>query len=223
MNRFPIQPYTFEKLAEPFNSGDNRYYRTNSGKKYLSVTSLLKLLNKDAIAKWRKRVGEKEANRRTKHGSTRGTFVHKMAEKYLLGDDDYEEGRSPFVIDVFRSIKPVIDKNVNIIHNTEFGLYSDRLKLAGTADLLVTWNKALTLLDFKTSDKPKKEEWIKNYFWQCTIYCLCIYERIGLIVPNIALVIGVENELPQVFVKKAADYVDPVLTFIKAHHLTQKQ
>ena len=86
-------------------------------------------------------------------------------------------------------------------------LYSDYLQVAGRSDCIAEWKGHRTVIDFKTSGKQKKKEWITNYFEQATAYAIMFEERTGLPVPNIAIIIAVENNEPQVFEEKRDNYV----------------
>ena len=83
-------------LAETTKSG--RKYNCPNGVSYPSVTTVLSILSEDAIAAWRKRVGEEEANKISHRASTRGTAVHSIIEKYLDNDPDYTKGFMPNII-----------------------------------------------------------------------------------------------------------------------------
>ena len=68
-----------------------RQYMTPEGVNLPSITTVLSILSRDSIAKWRARVGEKEANRISYRASTRGTSVHEICEKYVNNDPDWNK------------------------------------------------------------------------------------------------------------------------------------
>lgn len=184
-----------------------RTYRTPEGKKYPSVTTVLSEESKAGILAWRKRVGEAEANAISFQAASRGTNVHNLAEKYINNEKDWLEGALPSTVFSFEQIKHILDKNVDNVYAQEIPLYSDKLQTAGRVDLIAEWNKQLAIIDFKTSRKPKKEEWIKNYFMQCAFYAAAFYERTGLIIRKSVIVITVDHNEPQVFITKPYDYL----------------
>ncbi len=188
----------------------NRYYVTPEGHKYRSVTTILSDLSKDAIVQWRKRVGAEAAQKKTTQAATRGTKLHSLVEQYVNNNSAFLEKALPTTVDLFNTIRPVINEGIEIVHGQEFPLYSHYLKTAGRCDLFCTFNGKKTVLDFKTASKRKKEEWIENYFIQCATYSLMIQERHEIYVPQIAVLIAVENDEPQLFVKKASQYYDDV-------------
>ena len=106
------------------NINGKRHYITPNGNKYLSITSLLSQLSKVGIQKWRKRVGEVEANRITTKASRQGTSVHSVCESYIKNEDGYLENRMPNVVELFQSIIPLLDR-IDNVHVIEGALYSD--------------------------------------------------------------------------------------------------
>jgi genome maintenance exonuclease 1 len=183
-----------------------RYYTLPTGERYKSVTTILSALNKKSIMEWRKRVGPEQAQKITTQASTRGTKLHAIVEKYINNEEDFHVKYNPSTIDLFKSIQPIIDERVEKVYGQEFPLYSHLLKTAGRCDLFCRFDGMNTVVDFKSSSKLKREDWIENYFLQCTVYAVMIQELYNINVPRIAVVIGVENEQPQVFVKKTTSF-----------------
>lgn len=192
----------------------SRYYTLENGKKYRSVTTIIsQKSDKTSLLEWKKRVGEEEAKRISAVASSRGTAVHAIAEKYVLNEDDYSKNVSPINLDTFNSIKPFIDKYIGTIYGIELPLYSDFLNAAGRTDVVADFDGTLSIVDFKTSKKEKKEEWIRNYFIQTTAYALMYEEMYSVKVPQIAIMIAVDNDPAQLFVKKTKDYYQDVKRF----------
>lgn len=211
-------PKTFQHLSKPkidlleqINSDTGRLYQTPSGIKYPSITTVLSILNKEAIMKWRKRVGEKEADRISKRATVKGTRVHKYFEDYINNETVLFESKDFLAKESFYKLKPVVDMNVDGVVLQEERLYSDYLEIAGQVDLIAHFGGKLSIIDFKTASKPKKEEWIQNYFMQASAYAIMYEERTGTPVPRIVLLIAVDHEEPQIFVRKRDDYVDALL------------
>ena len=86
-----------------------RCYVTPTGEKYPSVTTILSDYKKDSIIEWRKRVGEKEANKISTQASRRGTKVHKLCEDYLNNELSTKE-YTPDNVEMFQSIQPTLDE-----------------------------------------------------------------------------------------------------------------
>ena len=188
-----------------------RHYATPDGMKYKSVTTILgEKTDKTALYEWRKRVGDVEANKISTQAANRGTAIHNICEHYLLNNERYPKGAMPTNIDTFKKLKPIIDENIGKIYGIEYYLYSHQLKTAGATDCIAEWNGVPSIIDFKTSRKLKKEEWIENYFLQATCYAMMAEERLPLVVPQIVIMIAVDHEEPQVFVKNKQQYMDQV-------------
>ena len=196
-----------EKLTRS-NEDGKRIYRTPTGEGYPSVTTVLGILGKEDIAKWRKRVGEEEANRISTQAARRGTAVHKLCEDYLDNNPDYSKKHMPANIQMFNTMKPILDERINNIWYQECFLYSNELQTAGQVDCIAEWDGELAVVDFKTSRKLKKEEWILNYFMQVSFYAKAFEEMTGTPVKKGVVFIGVDNEDPQVFEFNTEDYLD---------------
>lgn len=199
---FRHDPIIMPEMSD-FMTDLGRFYKTPEGKSYPSMTTVLSILSKDAIDKWRKRVGEEEANKVMKYASERGTRVHLMAEKYIdnmVDDIDFSDYRD---VRVFKAMKPILDQNVDDIMIQEVALYSDTLQIAGRTDVIGRYLGKLSVIDFKTSKKPKKEEWIHNYFMQVSGYAQMWNEYHGNSMENIhqgVVLISPDTGPPQEFV-----------------------
>lgn len=201
-------PVELEELNTETIDG-KRHYLTPKGK-YISITTLLGSFDKKHLYEWRKRVGDAEANRISAYASSRGTMVHKVCERYLLNEEISNKEYKPHILDSFYSIKPHLN-NINNIHYLECPLYSDRLGVAGRSDCIANYNEQLSIIDFKTSSKEKKEEWIENYFLQGAFYASAYYELTGIVIKNIVIIIAVDDGPSQVFEKPVKNYIKLLL------------
>ena len=191
--------HNFPNLKAKTTAQGRRYFV--EGNAYPSVTTVIGEKKKDSILKWRRKVGEEEANAISKRASTRGNKCHKLAEDYLSNKplDRYRD--DVLSLGLFHQIRPYIDK-INNIHALEESLYSHTLKLAGRVDCIAEYDNELAIIDFKTSTKFKREEWIQDYFSQETAYAIMFQELTGLKVKQLVTIIAVETGTPQVFIKK---------------------
>lgn len=186
-----------------------RKYVAPDGKDYPSVTTVLKHLSEDSIRAWRARVGEEEANKISTRASRRGTTVHTMLEKYVDNDPDYKKGAMPDIVATASSLFKTLEENVDEVWGQELALYSDHLNMAGRVDLVGVWNGVPSIIDYKTSRKLKKKEYITGYFLQCTAYAIMIEERTGVPIPQIVIAIaGDEGE--QIFIEKRNNWIKPL-------------
>ena len=197
--------HNFPNLKAKTTEQGRRYFV--EGNAYPSVTTVIGEKKKDSILKWRRKVGEEEANAISKRASTRGNKCHKLAEDYLSNKslDRYRD--DVLSIGMFHQIRPYIDK-INNIHALEESLYSHTLKLAGRVDCIAEYDNELAIIDFKTSTKYKREEWIQDYFSQETAYAIMFQELTGLKVKQLVTIIATEQGTPQIFVK------DNILEFV---------
>jgi hypothetical protein len=186
---------------------NGRKYFTPEGNAYPSITTVLSILGKDAITEWRNRVGEEEANRISSFASKRGTAVHKIAEDYLNNEPDYKKGHMPASIVSFNTMKTVLDERLSNIWMQETFLYSDKLKCAGQVDCIAEFDGELSIIDFKTSRKEKKEEWITSYFIQASFYAAAFLERTGIAIKQAVIIITVDDGQSQVFKINTYDYL----------------
>ena len=193
-----------------------RYYVSPNGTKLPSVTTFLSHFKGDSIAKWRKKVGEEEANKISARASRRGTKFHSLMESYLSNQEGFltEEDVMPDMQHAFLDMRPTIDR-IDNVHYLETMLYSETLGLAGQVDCIAEFDGVPSIIDFKTSLKPKKEEWILNYFEQCTCYSLMYEEMTGVKARQIVVLISVDSEDPQVFVKNRSDYIPELARKVK--------
>ena len=190
---------------------EGRKYFTPDGNAYPSITTVLGILSVDGIMKWRKRVGEEEANKISHQAATRGTSVHKLAEDYIDNVDDWKGKAMPNNLYTFSHLKNIIDNRLNNVWFQEEYLYSDRLKCAGQVDCIAEFDGELSIIDFKTSRKPKKIEWITNYFIQASFYAAAFYERTGVAIKQGVILITVDHNEPQVFKINTHDYLQQFL------------
>ena len=138
-----------------------------------SVTTILGATkNQDFIKKWKAKVGEQEADRIKNHSSKRGTAMHKFLESYIqgVGYDD--------LTGIGQEAKPMAKKIIEVglapveeVYGSEVTLHYPGL-YAGSTDLVCLHNDMESIVDFKQSNRPKREEWIDDYFLQISAYAM---------------------------------------------------
>ena len=200
-------------ILEQITAADGRrVYNTPTGNKYPSVTTVLAEKNKSVILDWRKRVGAEQANTISRVAAGRGTGMHRAAENYLnnLAPFAPELTVNPLHFEMFRKLMPLLD-HIDNIHCQETPLYSHHLRLAGTVDCIGEFDGKLSVIDFKSSTKAKKAEWISSYFMQATAYAIMYEELTGIPIVNLAVLIAVEEDEAQLFVEKRDRWVKELL------------
>jgi genome maintenance exonuclease 1 len=194
-----------------------RKYFTPEGNAYPSITTVLSILGKEEIIAWRQRVGEEEANKVSRQASTRGTAVHKLAEDYVDNKPDWKGKHMPSNIATFNTLRPILDASLNNVWMQEAFLYSDKLKTAGQVDCIGEWDGVLSIIDFKTSKRVKKEEDITNYFIQMCFYAAAFLERTGIAIKQAVVVMAVDDNEPLIFKVNTFDYFDHFISVRKKY------
>lgn len=189
--------------------GQLRYYEVPTGEKYPSVTTVLdKTSDKSNLIAWRKRVGNEEADRIQKKATSRGTQIHNQLENFVLNKPvSLTENFS--TINMYKQIESFLQENVDDIRSAEGQLFSHKLRVAGSCDLIASYNGKPAIIDYKTSVRNKQKVWIENYFLQAAMYSYMLYEMTKLYHPTIVVAIAIEEELkPQIFVEHVSNYID---------------
>ena len=201
---------------------NGRKYETPDGSKYPSMTTVLSHLGKDGLEAWRARVGDKEANKVGKQAANRGTTVHNLMEAYINGEEISTRGMMPHHLKSLKSMSKILDENLEEVWAQEAALYSHHLGVAGRVDLVGVWKGVPAIIDFKTSRKVKKKEWIDSYFMQTAGYAICFEERTGLPIPNLVILMDIDNHDPVVFLEHRDNWVGPLKDAIKEYHRLER-
>lgn len=190
------------------NVDGKRIYQSESGGRYPSVTTVLGVRGKKGIYEWRQRVGAEEADKISRKASVRGTRIHKLCEDYV----DNKPLPELSILDqvTWSTFRPIIER-IDNVHYLEPFLYSDHLGMAGQCDCIAEFDGKLSIIDYKTSRRPKTKEKISNYFAQCAAYAIMYEERTGTPINRTVVLIAVDGEEPQVFIEKRDNYVTYLL------------
>ena len=160
--------------------------------KLISITSVTSHFNREIFVKWRKRVGEDEANKITRKATSRGTDMHTLVENFLHNRELPSGSVQPLSEFLYLSAKDELNR-INNIYALERSLYSKQLGIAGTVDCIAEYDGELAIIDFKTSKKPKPRAWIENYFVQCAAYGCMLYEMTGIPVKKFVIIMSCES------------------------------
>jgi genome maintenance exonuclease 1 len=173
--------FIYEKLTRVEVNG-KRKYETPGGTPVASVTTILgETKDKTHLIEWRKRVGEQKAQEITTEASGVGTRMHKYLEDYIDTGAWPVPGSNPYAQQAHQmasTIKTHALDDVNEIWGSEVPLYIPSL-YAGTTDLVGLYKQQPCIMDFKQTNKPKKAEWVEDYFLQLTAYALAHNEIHG--------------------------------------------
>lgn len=212
------------KSLETKEENGRRFYLLPSGRYVPSVTTMLGYFKAQRIQEWRNRVGHAEADKIRNRASTRGTKFHNLLEKYLCNEpvNIITESLMPDMKQAFNDIKSTIDR-IDNIHYLETPLYSEKMRLAGRTDVIGEFDEVLSVIDFKTSSKPKTESMIEDYFLQGTCYALMYEERVGIPIDQIVVIMSTDGmEKPQLFVKSKEEYEEKLCDKILKFYLDNR-
>lgn len=170
-----INKFNYVELKRETVNGSRKYI-TPDGFYVPSVTTILDATkseeSKKALQDWRKRVGTVQAQAITTEAAGRGTRMHKWLENYIKTGETGEPGSNPFSQQSHQMAQSIITKglvNCNEYWGTEVALYFPEV-YAGTTDLVGVHNGDEAIMDHKQTNKPKKREWIDDYFVQTAAY-----------------------------------------------------
>ena len=122
----------------------------------------------------------------------------------------------PHNIQTFKDVQGVIDEGVTKVYQQEVPLYSKHLGVAGRVDCVGQWNGVDSVIDWKTSRKLKKKEWVSGYFMQCAAYAIMWEERTGMPIKQLVVCIA-GDEGPQVFVEDRDNWTADLINTIKEY------
>ena len=189
--------------------------------KYPSISTICSFRSRKSIAAWRARVGDAEANKISRRATTVGTTVHSITEDYLNNELDLDKyADKHLALLLFKQAKPMLNR-IDNIHFQEAPLYSHEFAIAGRVDCIAEFDGKLSIIDFKTSSKEKKEEWVEGYFVQETGYAKMYEERSGIKVEQIVTLITCQTGDTQVFIKNPDDYVPLLRDYIQEYNNAQ--
>mgnify|MGYP003149349545 FL=1 len=187
-----------------------RFYETPTGEKYPSITTVLgKQPGKQkGLQEWRERVGVAQAQIISGKAARRGSVFHNIVENYLLDKDISDFKQQNFMAwCMFGEMKSHLDEKINQVVLQEQTMFSSKFKVAGRCDLIGVYKDKLSVVDFKTTTRTKKEEWIDDYFIQCAAYASMFEEHTGEPVEDVVIMMVAEDGEVQLFEKKTADYL----------------
>ena len=191
-----------------------RFYDID-GQNYPSVTSILGIRKKEGLQKWRDSIGEDVANWEMNRAARRGKSFHKLVEQYL--NNETPSIRDVLPLGLFRLAKPYIDQ-INNIRLLEKIMVSPKLTIAGQVDCVAEYNGKLSVIDFKSANKERKEDWIENYFLQCTAYSSMYEETFGEKIEQIVVLLAAEDGTMTAYVKDPQDYMEELVLSIETFY-----
>jgi genome maintenance exonuclease 1 len=210
------QRYNYAPLNRETIDG-KRHYCLPDGSKVPSVTTILDKTKpaeaREALANWKRAVGEKRAQEITTEAANRGTRMHAYLEQYVLTTDLKPLPSNPYAHPSWFMAAEVILKglqHVDEFWGTEVPLYYSGL-YAGTTDLIGTWKGSPAIMDFKQSNKVKKKEYISDYFLQLAAYAAAHNEMHGTNIDTGVILMAVQPKLQADGTYSTPEYLEFVI------------
>ena len=199
--------FWYENL-ERIDTPNGRVYSLPNGVHVPSVTTVLdRTKDKAALKEWADRVGQAEADRQREQAAYIGTWMHSTLECIINGDP-MKFGTDWMAMKGHQMAFTLANryfKAISAIHGSEVGLYyKDRY--AGTTDLVATYRGKLAIIDFKQSVKPKRHEYITDYFHQLAAYAVAHDCMHGTSIDYAAVLIAVQDGTPQEFTTAGREF-----------------
>ena len=190
-----------------------RFYDIN-GADYPSITTVLSVQNQEGLIQWRERVGAQAADWEARRAAMRGKQLHTIVENHLNNIDNSTQVKNVLPLGLFRLMRPYLEKidNIKLIERV---LYSKHLTVAGQVDCVADYDGKLSVIDFKSSNRFKKEEYVENYFLQTTAYASMYEELVKKKVEQIVILIAGEDGSMTEWIKDPADYKGKLVKAIK--------
>lgn len=197
-----IQKFNYQSIPRVTVDG-KRYYATPDGKKLPSVTTILDRTKpqekREALERWKRSVGVEKAQQIVTEAANRGTRMHTYLEQYVKTGSLQPKGSNPFSWPSYVMAETVIDqglKNVREFWGIEVPLYFPGI-YAGTTDGAGIHLDQESILDYKQTNRPKRREWIEDYFMQLAAYAEAHNEVYGTKIKKGVVLMCVKPELDQ--------------------------
>jgi len=209
------------KIREPtlLDRADGHWYQTKFDNVYPSISTILSATaseeKKNGLSQWRE--NEPAHEYITAQAQHIGTQSHKMIEDYLSNNLSYEE-YDLLPIAHFNNLKPFLE-NISDVTCIEQRMYSDKLKVAGTSDLIAKYNGELSIIDYKTKRKPQIDDYMYEYYLQTTCYAQMFQEATGQKINQVVILVSSEKNTRQEFIKSCDDYIQPMNERVEKYYL----
>jgi genome maintenance exonuclease 1 len=195
-------------------TSEGRKYQTPDGNAVASVTTILDKTKpeekKQALQEWRNRVGHAQARAITTEAASRGTSMHSHLENWLaFGEIEKKSNlvHQQSALMATKIIEEYLNPHLDEWWGSEVGLYYPEL-YAGTTDLVGVYNGVPSIIDFKQTNKPKKTEWIEDYFLQAAAYASAHNAVYSTNIKQGVILMCSKDVQPQHWIVNLDDYTD---------------
>jgi len=209
------------KAREPIllDREDGHWYQTKFDEIYPSISTILSSTSseekKNSLTQWQE--NEPAHEYITAQAQHIGTQSHQIIEDYLNNDLSYDE-YDLLPIAHFNNLRPFLE-NISDVACIEQKMYSDKLKVAGTSDLIAKYNGELSIIDYKTKRKPQVDDYMYEYYLQTTCYAQMFHEVTEQEINQVVILVSSEKNTRQEFIKSCSDYIKPMTERIEKYHL----
>ena len=209
------------KIREPtlLDREDGHWYQTKFDKIYPSINTILSATSSEekqnSLKSWKE--NEPAHQYITAQAQDIGTQSHQIIEDYLSNQLSLEEF-DLLPIAHFNNLKPYLE-NISNVTSIEQRMYSDKLKVAGTSDLIAQYNGELSIIDYKTKRKPQIDDYMYEYYIQTTCYAQMFQEVTGKKINQVVILVSSEKNTRQEFIKTCDDYIEPMRERIEKYYL----
>ncbi|QFR57811.1 nuclease [Stenotrophomonas phage Moby] len=188
--------------------------------KFYGVTRVLGgTKDMSGLEAWRKRVGEEEADRIVEESKKIGNSLDKLFNDSLEDPEfNIEDHKDTLGYKLWIQLRTYLKNVVPVA--VQMRVWNNDLKYMGYLDCLGFYKGKLTLIDCKNSKKEKQEQYLEDYYLQCTAYCMALYQMYGIKVTQLCLMIARrDSSFPQVIVRPIAPYIPKVIARAQQYHL----
>ena len=182
-----------------------------------SITSILsRMMDSEGLDAWRERVGPDVADHICRSAMNRGNIFHKICEAYLSNDCICKFGNHLLEFGMFEQARPSLERISDIV-GIEMPMISRELVIGGTADIIAKFDGIDSIIDLKSSTKPKQESWCTRFFLQETAYSLMFEEITSKPIEQLVTIIASENGTVQILVRNRDDFVQELKQIISQY------
>ena len=182
-----------------------------------SITSILsRMMDSEGLDAWRERVGPDVADHICRSAMNRGNIFHKICEAYLSNNCICKFGNHLLEFAMFEQARPSLER-INDIVGIEMPMISRELVIGGTADIIAKFDGIDSIIDLKSSTKPKQESWCTRFFLQETAYSLMFEEITSKPTEQLVTIIASENGTVQVLVRNRDDFAQELKQIISQY------
>lgn len=198
-------------------------YRTPEGVIYPSVTTILQAtkhqVDGDELEVWGHRVGHDVADYVMRRAAEIGTQAHRLNEDYVMRR---QSGKSKLLLARahHENFRPYLDRME--AYGVEVPLYSDGMRIAGTADCIAEYDGTLSVIDYKTKRSPQREEWIADYYMQAAAYAMMFYGLTGIEIRRGVILVSSEQDTMQEFVTDLRKHADAFVGRLAAYDVKHR-